>query len=395
MLRSVKQIISGHIDHIRLPQQAKAIESADRRGLPEHPIDPQQAIELAYNWLCTAQDATPDGGVARDYSLTNGWATSYPETTGYIVPTFLKLAPLDDFHDARTRARRMLDWLVSIQFEEGGFQGGKADAQPLVPVTFNTGQILIGLAAGTDEFGDAYRLPMLKAARWLRDSLDDDGCWRRHPTPFAAPGEKAYETHVAWGLYEAARMEPGEGFQEAADRNIYWALTKQRANGWFADCCLEEPTAPLTHTLGYVLRGILEAYEYSENQEFLTAVDTTATGLLGALKNDGFLAGRLREDWSPQVDWACLTGSVQIAYCWLRLFQITGNQDYLDAGKTANNYVRRTLITQGDPSVVGGIRGSFPIHGDYGRFEFLNWAAKFFIDSHLKELEESAQRSAA
>src|SRR5205807_2230505 len=158
-----------------------------------------------------AQDnsRTRDGGVARDYSLLGGWNSSYPETTGYLVPTLLAYArfkggPQAD--EARGRARRMLDWLVSIQFPEGGFQGGLVDETPRVPVTFNTGQILLGLAAGVEEFGDAYRGPMCRAADWLADTLDPDGCWRKHPTPFAQPGEKAYETHVAWGLLEAARL---------------------------------------------------------------------------------------------------------------------------------------------------------------------------------------------
>ena len=108
--------------------------------------------------------------------------------------------------EARRRARRMLDWLVSIQLPEGGFQGGTIDHAPVVPVTFNTGQVLLGLAAGVEEFGEAYIEPMRRAADWLVATQDRDGCWRRHPSPFAAPGEKTYETHVAWGLLEADRV---------------------------------------------------------------------------------------------------------------------------------------------------------------------------------------------
>ena len=36
----------------------------------------------------------------------------------------------------------MLDWLVSIQMPSGAFQGGTIGESPVVPVTFNTGQIL-------------------------------------------------------------------------------------------------------------------------------------------------------------------------------------------------------------------------------------------------------------
>ena len=68
-------------------------------------------------------------------------------------------------------------------------------------MTFNTGQILLGLAAGVAEFGDQYRESMEQAAQWLVDTQDPDGCWRKHSTPFAKAGEKAYETHVSWGLF--------------------------------------------------------------------------------------------------------------------------------------------------------------------------------------------------
>lgn len=84
------------------------------------------AITAAIRWLCHAQDcsASHDGGVARHYSLLDGWATSYPETTGYIVPTILDCANDLRSVSLRERARQMLDWLISIQLPNGGFQGG-------------------------------------------------------------------------------------------------------------------------------------------------------------------------------------------------------------------------------------------------------------------------------
>ncbi len=41
----------------------------------------------------------------------------------------------------------------------------------------------------------------------------------------------------------------------------------------------------------------------------------------------------------------------------------------------------------GPKETRGGVKGSFPVDGDYGTFEYLNWAAKFFIDSN--ELERA------
>ena len=360
----------------------------DRGGLPAHDPGPERTLAAALEWLARAQDCstTADGGVAHHYSLLTGWSPSYPETTGYIVPTLLEYGRQAGHADSADRARRMLDWLTRIQLESGAYQGGTVDARPVVPVTFNTGQILIGLAAGAAAFGSPYEEAMQRAADWLVATQDDDGCWRRHPTPFAAPGEKAYETHVAWGLIAAAGVERSRGYGEAAAANIDWALTQQEANGWFRQCCLTDPRRPLTHTLGYALRGIIEGYRYAGDDRLLSAARRTADGLLQALQPGGFLPGRLRADWSAAVDWSCLTGSVQIASCWLLLFHETGDARYRDAAFTVNSFVRRTVRLDAPPDIRGAVKGSFPVSGEYAAYEYPNWAAKFFVDAMLLEI---------
>jgi hypothetical protein len=330
--------------------------------------------------------------VARDFGLMTGWGTSYPEITGYTIPTMLVYARLRGDDMAHQRAKRMLDWLVSIQFAEGGFQGGPIGAMPAVPVTFNTGQILLGLASGEREFG-GYGAAMCRAADWLVQTQDPDGCWRKYPSPFTAPGEKTYETHVAWGLLEAARLEPSKPYVEAALANIHWALRWQRENGWFAKCCVREPSQPLTHTLGYVLRGIIEAYRFTHDKGFLKAARKSADGLLMALRDDGFLPGRLYPNWHGAVRWACLTGSVQIALCWLLLYQDTGEVCYRDAAYAANKYVRRTMRVDGPPETRGAIKGSFPVYGRYIAYQYPAWACKFFIDANMLELAMRAKES--
>jgi len=397
MLNKIKSALFGSAK-LALTELAIAEQQLDQQGLP-HTTAPggQECIDAALAWLCAAQDnsASADGGVARDYSLIKGWATSYPETTGYIIPTFIELAKRSGKEELHQRARRMLDWCVAIQFPEGGFQGGKIDATPKVPVTFNTGQILLGLAAGAQQYGDPrYLEAMHKAAAWLRDDLDADGCWRKHPTPFAAPGEKAYETHVAWGLFEAERVAPGQGYGEAGLRQVDWALTKQTANGWFASNCLTNPKAPLTHTIGYVLRGVIEGFLLSLRPDLLAAAIKTADGLLPAVQADGRLPGRLDAAWQGAVNYVCLTGSVQIAHCLFLLYKETGKQHYFDAGQKLTAYVRRTVRLTGPDSQKGGIKGSFPLNGDYGQWEYLNWAAKFFIDANLLEMDLQGERHA-
>lgn len=370
-----------------LPDAARIEDVNDRRSSLPDPGIPE-AVDVALRWLCRAQDSSTsaDGGVARHFSMILGWGESYPETTGYIIPTMIKCGAEMQSDEFTERSRRMLDWCISIQLPDGSFQGGTISADSRVPTTFNTGQILLGLAVGAKIFGDTkYNQAMHRAASWLRDTQDTDGCWRRFPTPFARPGEKVYETHVSWGLFEAARVAPGSGYGEAGLKQVHWALTKQRENGWFADCCLNDPDRPLTHTIGYVLRGILEAYRFSNEEAFLDAARRTGRGTLASLQEDGRLPGRLKSDWRPAASWVCLTGQVQLAYCWLMLFELTGERSFLRGARKANAFVRKTVKTQGHPDIVGGVKGSFPIGGDYGSYEYLSWAAKFFIDSNRYE----------
>jgi hypothetical protein len=371
------------------PLTAEAAQQldADGRGLPATDPGPERLIEETMLWIGRAQDESPtrDGGVARHYSLLTGWGSSYPETTGYIIPTVIDYA--DRTGDAKSleRARRMLDWLVSIQFDNGAFQGGMVDQTPLRPVSFNTGQILMGLAAGERRFG-AYRDPMKRAADWLAQGLDEDGCWRLYPSPFAEFSENSYDTHVAWGLLEAARVTQDSKHSDAALANIRWAITRQSENGWFAGCCLSYPDKPLTHTLGYALRGVIEGYLFSKDERLLAAARKCADGMMGALRPDGLLAGRLDSNWRAAASWVCVTGSSQIAHCLLLLDRITGESGYGDAGRSINGWVRRSVKLDGNPGARGAVRGSFPIDGGYCRYEYPNWAAKFTIDANAVEM---------
>ncbi|MEM7501101.1 MAG: hypothetical protein AAF417_03625 [Pseudomonadota bacterium] len=387
LLEQTKSILREYRDWWQLPKEAKQEDRIDRAGLPEADPGIDACVQASIDWLLNSQkmSTTTDGGSSRHFSLIDGWGSSYPETTGYIVPTLIDYAKRSQRSDVMESARKMADWLVSIQFEEGGFQGGLVDALPRVQVTFNTGQILMGLSAAAAEWGEPYRASMNRAATWLVETQDSDGCWRKYPTPFAAPGEKVYETHVAWGVFEAARVEGSEAYADAAFANVRWAMTHQRDNGWMAECCLTDPDYPLTHTLGYCLRGLVEANRYRSDPEVLASAMKLAKGLQSAIHENGHLPGCLDSEWKGAVDWVCLTGSVQIAHSFLLLAQATGDDSLADAGFRLNQFVRRTVRVDGEEGVRGGVKGSFPVSGGYGHFQYLNWAAKFMIDSNLLE----------
>ena len=146
--RRLTRPIRSWFEYNRLPKLAKEVIVADKSGQTQGSLLPVDATRASAEWLCAAQDnsRTHDGGVARDYDLRSGWGPSYPETTGYIIPTFLRLAEFLGEQAYRERARKMVEWLMRIQRSDGGFQGGIIGSTPVISVTFNTGQILIGLA---------------------------------------------------------------------------------------------------------------------------------------------------------------------------------------------------------------------------------------------------------
>ena len=102
---------------------------------------------------------------------------------------------------------------------------------------------------------------------------------------------------------------------------------------------------------------------------------------------DGSLDGRFDEDWRECGNWSCLTGDAQTAIVCFRLYEVLGEKKYFEAGLRLNRYLMGTQdLTSGNVGIRGGIKGSCPIWEDYGTYEYLNWAAKFFADALMLEM---------
>jgi len=350
-------------------------------------------LKEAMLWLCHAQDAGGEKGVARSYSLRwerdhnrRGWLAAYPETTGYIIPTFFNYAAYSRDNSFRERAIKMAWWEVEVQMECGAVQGATVDFPP-TPAVFNTGQVLFGWCRAYQEIRDeAFIVAAQKAADFLLKAQDPDGAWRNHGSKYARQGVNLYDARTAWGMLEAFKITGDGRYRDSAIRNLEFVLSKQYPNGWFPDCCLEDNNNPLLHTIAYTMEGLLEAGVILKEPRYIEAARRTADALLGNQKSDGRLAGRFSAKWEPIGCWSCLTGDAQTALVWFRLFQLTGEQKYLEGGKKINRFLMGTQnLTSRDVGVRGGIKGSHPIWAEYGPYEYLNWAAKFFADSLLLE----------
>ena len=185
------------IENIHLKIKALRDESQVSKSIPrsiEH-------LHAAIAWLKHAQDVTGNGGVSQTYLVrSQHWAPSYPETTGYIIPTLYRYAALTGDDDSRLRARRMADWEIDIQHPSGGvLAGALGDSDQ--PTIFNTGQVIFGWVRAFEEEGDErYRQAAVSAADWLIKVMDEDGCWRQFGSPMTGKQINTYNTRTAWSL---------------------------------------------------------------------------------------------------------------------------------------------------------------------------------------------------
>src|SRR5689334_6046686 len=359
-------IARPHMMHIR---ELAGPVSRDLLGYLRRSRTPGAHLDAAMQWLCRAQDATNSGGVARSYSLRfmsahkrRGWLAPYPETTGYIIPTFFDYAALTGDAQYRDRAIRMAEWETAVQMDCGAVQGGVISFPP-TPAIFNTGQVLFGWSRAFVETGDErFRKAASRAADFLVDAQDADGAWRRHGSQYAREGVNVYDARTAWGLLEAFAICGDSRYREAAARNLNFVLTRQRPNGWFAECCLDDDARPLLHTLAYTMEGLLEAGVRLKNQLYVDASRLAADALRERQQSNGSLAGRFDASWRPATRWSCLTGDAQVAIVWLRLSELTGHAVYRDAARRMLRFLEATQdVDAADPGVRGGVKGSHPI----------------------------------
>ena len=326
----------------------------------------------AANWILSAQKATPNGGVAAWYKLSTGYCpTSYPEVTGYIIPTVFDLFHLTGEKKYRDVAIKMADWIISVQLATAAVPAMDFST----PYVFDTGQCISGWVRAYKETGDArYLKAAEKAASWLAGMQSEDGSFPL--TPFTR-STHTYHCRVSWMLLQLYESTRNSVYRDVAVKNLNWALGFQKPNGWCVPTNQET-----THFIAYAGRGMLEASQITGNKAYLVFAQKLADALIQLQLPNGVLYGEYDQNWKPVVESSCLTGNLQIAIIWMRLYAITGDEKYRGAATKALCYVLATQdVTSPKPGINGSIAGSQPLTGSYCPNMYLSWATKFFIDA--------------
>ncbi len=352
----------------------------------------EEHMYATMDWLCRAQDVTNCGGVSAGYSLEKAWREPYPETTGYIIKTFIKYFHHANKSEYLKRAVEMGDWEIDIQLSSGAVSGGVGINKS--PIVFNTGQVLLGWVDLYQETkSERFIKAAVKASNWLLEIQDSDGKWSKfvyNDIPHS------YHTMVAWSILGVYQITKNKKYLNAAKRQILWALSNATENGWFELAAFTKERLPITHTIGYTLQGLFESSKYFKielKQKILTVIESACVNIMleyekrkkrNPFSNSNYLQASFDEKWKSLDKYSCLTGNCQIAICFMELYKINNDIKLLNAAHKITNQIKSTQILKSkNKGIQGGIQGSYPIWGKYKPFNYPNWAAKYFVDSLL------------
>lgn len=348
-------------------------------------------LETSVSWLEQSQKKMKDNGIG-SYHLVNGWSSSYPETTGYIIPTLIEYAGFSGREEITKRALDAAGWLVGIQKPSGGWQGGKmAENKP--EIVFNTAQIIRGLLSAYElKKHELYLDSAIKAGKWLCSVQHPAGYWKKYALMNKA---RVYDSYVDVPLIKLFMITGNELFRDCAIRNLEWIIDeKQQINGWFHDCdnTIKRNDKPIVHTIAYTIDGLLNSGLLLNEEKYIESAQQPADKLLDIMLENNALNGRYDEEWNGY-EYPMTTGYAQMAYIWLQFCKLTNDRRYWDAASMANSILLWSLKRpfREVPETKGALSGSLPLWGKYEPFAFPNWATKYFIDSLMLELKLSKQ----
>ena len=343
-------------------------------------VDLRECIRSGSDWLLKAQERALDGeGYSRRYSLISGWDRCYIETTGYIIPTLIDVAGFLGEQKYRDSATRAGYWLLTVQGDEGAF----AEIDSHRPLVFDTGQVLLGLNRMFRETGDEkFRDSALKAARWLVDVQEENGCWLR----FAYNDRPhAYYSRVAAALIETGLMVGDQEFVEAGRRNLDWVSEQEQDNGYFRFSEFRPGEDALLHTLVYVIEGFSMAFDLTGEQRWADTLVRGASALKRLVNEEGLLYSQYDPSWRPANTEYCVTGLAQFAGACFDVHRINGEAEFRALGDGILQRLCGWQLDRGH-DMTGALPSSIPVWGYYGGMSFFNWNSKFFLDAALKSL---------
>ena len=337
-------------------------------------------LQATARWLANSELST--GGSAAHYTPLIGWSRAYPETTGYTIPSLIKLAKVLGEPSHEACAVRFGAWLLSIQNSDGSWNGGLHPNRAGRPSVFNTGQVLKGMHALWKHDGDRKWLEAgNRGNEWLASRMGDDGLWGGGD--YRSSVTSSYYSHVLWPMLAMAVADGNDRIHGKVARGLSTILGRMLANGVVQGWAFAEKKPAYTHTIAYTIRGIQECSRLLGQPELERAV---APALEVLVRRSELAAGRLPgafdESWRPVGNFVCLTGNAQVALSLLLWEGLSPDLRIVSAAARLVDFVcAQQNLSSRTSGLCGAVAGSTPIYGPYMRFRYPNWAAKYHCDA--------------
>ena len=327
-----------------------------------------------------------NGGSCGYFSPLSGWSKPYPETTGYLIPTLIRLS--DFLNDPKYiyAANELGEWLLRIQSKEGFWHSGlhknvsQIEASPSV---FNTGQILKGMTALFHSSQETKFLEAAdKGANWLVSKMGNDGLWPSKD--YKANKTPSYYSHVAWPILEVWKVTKNLEQKKAAETFLDAVLKRKLDNGVIKKWGFSDDGPAFTHTIAYTIRGFQESgkllgnySKYAKPMEDCLEVFIRKSEL-----TNGKLPGEFDNNFRGNKRFVCLTGNAQLAISILLMEKENPDLRLVNSAAKLIDFISSTQLSISFiKSISGAVAGSYPIWGRYMFMRYPNWSAKYYCDA--------------
>ena len=346
-------------------------------------------VEECISWLKRSFAVNQGRGSSAYYQmyipgLLGKWSKPYPETSGYLIPTILRILEIQPDPELLQFVNSTVDWLLDIQRDNGAFPGGIGTSGP--DSVFNTAQIMFGLNYFYQKEENQSVFESVHRARtYLLDSINDQGEWTRG---FYVDGyTPAYYSRVLWQL---TQIELEKNKRVDLTPKLLFAIDAMKRNihaGRVYNVSFDKNKMGLNHTLAYTLRGFLEIGHLLKDEQLINTVKSNLDILLQYVDKTGKFPSRVDAELKPDFHFICPVGEFQFSIICSRMAEILQQPKYHIYAKILFEMTSNNIWRKGGKNKKGGIPGSKPIYGPYQRGRLINWGTKFYLDALLYQFK--------
>ena len=339
-------------------------------------------IQRSADWLQQALEVTKGNGVSAWYHPFRGWGPAYPETTGYLLPTMLKLAQYFKDPVWEEHAHQCCQWLMRVQNADGGFPaigGGRS-------LIFDTGMILEGFCAMIERGNRCCAESAQRALAWLAASRCKLG-WDSKQT-YSQGFVPDYLFRVIWWMIRMDAFFPGIINRKSLvlEWRCRYDLLSDPGEVWPYDLGFDQHGSGWLHTWVYAVRGFFEtSCLLGQIDSYLSCLlKQLLLPLFGFYQHQGhlpgvFVRGKAKKGYRNPV------GECQLACLLQALTQVYDDPFF-------QMFYRRVIhemapLNKSYLGKSGGIWGTQPALGPYQRLRQINWGVKFYLDAFLPVYE--------